>query len=246
MNRKKLFFLSFAVFLLLSINNAFAKITVISVKGRCAYRTAGKWKSLRTGMTLRQGTKISTGVRSRAVLDINNHRLTVRPLTMMKIYHNSLSKKRSRTRIGLRRGSLRAKISRGKKVRTIFKISTPVATSSVRGTIEDVSYGPTKGMIIKVIEGIVAGENINGSRRNIRGKQIFVQKVFDSLPGDILSDVKKDAIVSLFDRNMTKDEQDMFDTNDDNLTDENSSTTGAIDMGKLNKAGVNITVQWQK
>ena len=97
-------------------------------------------------MKLAQGTKISTGVNSNVVLNINGDEITIRQMTMIKIEENSLSTTESNTKIGLKRGGLNARVAKLKTLKTSFKISTPVATSSVRGTWEEVFYGPGMGM----------------------------------------------------------------------------------------------------
>jgi hypothetical protein len=239
-----------ALILLLIIalpGNLWAIIKATSVKGRVAYKTGRKWIPLKKGTILRQGTKISTGLRSRAVININGHILTIRPLSLIKINRSFASKKGSRTRIGMRRGSIRAMVKRGKRIKTVFKVSTPVATSSVRGTIEDVSYGPERGMVVRVIEGMILGEERNGSRRLIRGKQMFVQKSTKPVPDNILSDMKEKAVSSLFDKNLTEDEIASFDTNDDNIVDDNQSTTGSLDNATRQgreRPGINAGIQW--
>ena len=65
--------------------SAFAEIRVVSVKGTAAYKAGDQWMPLQTGTALAVGTKVSTGVHSNVVIRINNHTVTVEPLTIMKI-----------------------------------------------------------------------------------------------------------------------------------------------------------------
>ncbi len=196
------------LFVFTGLSQSFAEIKVSSVKGRVSYKSGRVWKPLRAGMKLQEGSKISTGVRSVAVIRLDDHSVTVKPLTMIKIYENNVSKKSSTNRIGLRRGGVRASISRKRRVRTVFRISTPVATSSVRGTIEDVFYGPSSGMRVNVIKGIIEGSNRMGQKKRIAGNLVFSQKKGEPLAGDVGDEMKKKSNVYLFSQNLTKKERD--------------------------------------
>ena len=236
-----------AMFVLMSATEVFAKIDVISVKGTAAYKTGRIWTPMRPGMTLKQGAKISTGVRSTAVLRMNGHRVSIKPLTMMKIYENSTTKKRVSTRIGLRRGSIRADVSRRKRIRTVFKVSTPVATSSVRGTSESISYGLKKGMIIVVIKGLVEGESRTGLKKLLSGKLVFQQKPGQSSPDPLLSNVKNRAMVFVYDNNITDDEQKGHQYyGGDLIGGDPQGPQGILDqiIGSETLSGVNVNVQW--
>jgi hypothetical protein len=157
--------------------SAFAEIRVVSVKGTASYKAGGQWVPLQAGTALAVGTKVSTGVRSNAVIKINNHTVTVQPLTIMKINESVEDGKSSTTRLGLRRGSVRTKVARDERIKTVFKVSTPVATSSVRGTEQIVVYSPTFGMRIFVIDGTVTGQGANGAEKFISGDLNFWQKL---------------------------------------------------------------------
>ncbi len=186
----------------------FAKITVESVKGEAAYKNDKQWIPLSKGMELAEGTKISTGVKSWAIIKIDEDSLKVRELTMMKIFRNRRTTDLKNTHIGLKHGSLRARIQRLGTLKTSFKITTPVATSSVRGTEEIVSYGPKTGMIIQVLEGTVEGQNPNGSPSFVSGKSVYKRKPGDSKPENLLTTEKDKSTVQIFDPNITNDEKD--------------------------------------
>ncbi|MCP4134772.1 MAG: FecR domain-containing protein [bacterium] len=254
LKRKSNTLLAILIIFLMGAGTAFAKIKVVSVRGKVAYKNGGSWKPVRKGMTLNAGSKVSTGIRSTAVLHFmgkgNTHKVTVKPLTMMKIYENSVSqdkgsKSKYRTRIGLRRGSIRAKVSRKRKVRTIFKVSTPVATSSVRGTEEVVSYGPSKGMVVEVVEGSIQGENKNGSSRTIGGKQVFHQQTNTEEPKDPLSKVKDGASVSIYDGNVTRDEKTRLDHHHNSgFIDSDHGGLGFFDHQQGTR--IKVELQWEK
>ncbi|MFH0976214.1 MAG: FecR domain-containing protein [Spirochaetota bacterium] len=198
---------SIFILLILVLSSAsFAEVTVTSVKGQAKYKTGNQWLDLAPGAKLAQGTKISTGVNSSVVLNINGDTVTVRQMTMLKIEENALSTKESSTKIGLKRGGLNARISKVKTLRTNFRISTPVATSSVRGTEEEVFYGPGTGMLVKVLEGEILTMNRLGFNNHIRGRLEFRQDNHKSSPGNIagnLIDETKGGLVG----NLTDEEK---------------------------------------
>ncbi|MCU0849226.1 MAG: FecR domain-containing protein [Spirochaetes bacterium] len=200
-----------------------AEIVVQSVKGQASYKAGNQWVPLQNMMRLQEGAKISTGPSSTVVLKINKHTLTVRPLTMIKVAESRDTADSSNTRIGLRRGMVRASVDRDKRVKTVFKVSTPVATSSVRGTEEIISYGPGLGMVIRVIQGDVEGNNTNGANKYLTGRLIYRQKSGTPYPEPLLADVIDQAIVDIMGRgfNFTPAEQQaygMFGNETGNLT----------------------------
>lgn len=149
--------------------SAFAEIRVISVKGAASYKAGGAWVPLGAGVALAPGTKVSTGVRSRVEIRINRHTVVVEPLTIMKISESTETNKSSTTRIGLRRGAIRTDVARDARIKTVFKVSTPVATSSVRGTRQFTRSGPTMGDSTIALQNVVQVEGLNGGPQLIAG-----------------------------------------------------------------------------
>ena len=98
---------------------AYAEIRVVSVQGSVSYKAGGQWLPLRPGMTLAEGTKISTGVKSNTVIKINKHSIKVLPLTIMKISEAADDKNSSTTRLGLRRGSVWSKVERDARINRV-------------------------------------------------------------------------------------------------------------------------------
>ncbi len=210
---KKSILISLTSILLLCSADLFAKIKVVTVKGKVAYKKGRTWVPLRTNQVLSEGTKISSGTNSYAKIKIGryNHILEVKPLTFLKVYSKD-NQNSSRTHIGLKRGRLRATVAKKKRVRTVFKISTPVVTSSVRGTIQEVSYGPQKGMQITVIRGSIEGMNNNGRGALIQGKQVFSQKAGKENFENVLEKVKDSSFLTLNTTGMTNSEIDSVST----------------------------------
>ncbi len=76
------------VVLVFTASSAFAAITVVSVKGDALYSDGGAYKPLKKGQQLKEGTRIQTGTKSQAVLDIDGHMVTIKALTLIKVYKN--------------------------------------------------------------------------------------------------------------------------------------------------------------
>ncbi|MBN2161098.1 MAG: hypothetical protein JW807_17050 [Spirochaetes bacterium] len=165
---------------------SFAEIRVVSVKGTAAYKAGGQWVPLKAGAVLAVGTKISTGVRSTVVININKNLLTVNPLTIMKISDSKQTARTSTTRIGLRRGSVRAKTNEDARIKTVFKVSTPVATSSVRGCEHTTGYGPSFGGWIIVHSRMIEGEGLNSGGSFLTGNLTFRQRPNSGSPDNVM------------------------------------------------------------
>lgn len=193
MKLKKKYFTIIFLMLVHAVSSSFAEVTVVSIKGNARYKAGNQWLPLAPGIKLAEGTKISTAVRSEVALKVNGDDLIVRQMTMIKIEQNLLSANQSNSTIGLKRGGLNAKIARDRKVKTSFKVSTPVATSSVRGTWEEISYGPGMGMVIKVIEGEILAENRFGASNLVRGRLEYRQDNHRSAPGHVGGNLRDGA-----------------------------------------------------
>lgn len=217
--------------------SAFAEIRVLSVKGTAAYKAGAQWVPLAAGAPLAVGTKISTGVRSTVEIKVNNHTVTVEPLTIMKISQSMEDAKSSTTNIGLRRGAVKAKVARDARIKTVFKVSTPVATSSVRGTEEIVIYSPTFGMRIIVLNGTVSGEGLNGAPRLVSGDLQFWQKLDKGGSESLLSGMQ-DFITTTNSLFITLDEEKAIELFGDDFSNYEPSTPG----GQNQSVNVPVTV----
>jgi len=192
---------------LLCASNSFAEITVIKVQGTAAYRDGNKWSPLKEKMKLPEGVKISTGANSYAIVSLNslNHTVKIEPLSMLQIYSQETTNK-TNTHIGLKRGQITANVPKNESVKTIFKVSTPVATSSVRGTEERITYGEKTGMIVEVLRGSIEATNRFGRSNVISGKQKFMQISNSANSRNILSTVRSISIVSVNGHGLTSEE----------------------------------------
>ena len=84
--KNRLFVLTITMTFIIGVATAEGAIRVISTKGQCAYKKGRTWAPLRGGVVIPVGSKVSTGVRSQAILMVDDHKVTIKPLTMMKIY----------------------------------------------------------------------------------------------------------------------------------------------------------------
>lgn len=228
---------------------AYSAITVQSVKGEAALKVGNQWNQIQVGQTLNEGSKISTGVNSSAVLKIDNATLTIKPMTMMKIFKNSANKEVG-SHIGLKFGRLNAKVQKIGKLKTNFKISTPVATSSVRGTEEDASNGARKGSQFIAISNELEIETNTGQGANLSGDQVFQQNPDESKPDPLLSDMQDSAFQPLYDPN-NFDEQVIQDFANDDISG-SSEVISAVDIidnstiipPQVTDTTVNIDIEW--
>jgi len=189
--------------------NVFAKIVLVSATGEVAYKDekSQKWMPLppTPGTELQNGLKISTGLKSSVTLNLSGNKVTVGPLSVMKVYENQIVDGTQQTKIGMRRGQMTADVTRGEKVKTVFKVATPVATSAVRGTQKEIQTGPS-GTQVKASEGSVRVDSRNGQARVISGRLAFNLPKGATEPRPVLTN----SVVSLNDKGHTEKEQAAF------------------------------------
>lgn len=210
--------------------SAFGEIRVVSVKGTASYKTGGQWVPMQAGNALAVGSKVSTGVKSTAVIRINKHTLTVHPLSIVKISDSVETDRSSTTRIGLRRGSVRAKVDENARIKTVFRVSTPVATSSVRGCELTVGYGPTMGHYTIQHAGATEGTGMNGMSNIIFGKLQFRQKRGSGTPENPMTGMNR-FLTRTHPKFITRDEERAFRLFGDDFT-----TYQPVTRGSLNRS----------
>ncbi len=130
---KKLFLLSMLGFML---GFAFAQTGTISgIAGKVEYQLPGKeWKPARIGDVVSKGTMISTGFKSTAVIKIANATITVKPITRLSLEEIIKTEAGTQTQVFLVSGRVSADVTPQANQTTDFKVSSPTATASVRGT----------------------------------------------------------------------------------------------------------------
>ncbi len=112
--------------------------TVVSISGRAQKMQSvdgeGSWTALEVGEKLGELTIIRTGLRSKVVLTFADRaEVTIGSGTKIGIGQASRSSTSAKTRLGLKYGSIRAKVD-SKAGPSDFQVSTPVATLSIRGS----------------------------------------------------------------------------------------------------------------
>jgi hypothetical protein len=153
----------------------FADVKVISVKGIAGYLSGAKLLPLKAGMTLANDATVVTGANSELALAINNGTITLKALTTAKLSGISLSDSASNAEVAIRSGTVVSDVKQIKGLKTNFTISTPVGTSSVRGTEHSVSYSRERGMRVSVLAGIVDVDSIRSPARAVAAGNGFVQ-----------------------------------------------------------------------
>jgi len=119
-------------------------VTVASVTGQAEWLAAGqqdKWQRLKAGDKIGELSVIRTGLRSKVVLKFADRgEVEVGPASKIGIAEFRKRGSSSTTRLGLKYGSMRATVDSTRGPNDT-KISTPVATLSVRGSQADIGYG---------------------------------------------------------------------------------------------------------
>ncbi len=128
---------SFIIFILfafcLSSLLAFeAKIT--EVKGKVEIKQGGAWLTARKGASIKKGALISTGFKSEMTVKIDGSVIVVKALTRLKIEDIAKKNEAVSSEVFVNVGSIKANVKPASTKKVEFKVKTPVATASVRGT----------------------------------------------------------------------------------------------------------------
>lgn len=107
---------------------------VIAVKGKAEIKKGGNWLPAKAGNKIEAGSMISTGFKSELTLKIDGSVITVRPMTRLTIEEITQKNEAVSSEVYLNVGSVKADIKPASTKKVEFKVKTPVATASVRGT----------------------------------------------------------------------------------------------------------------
>lgn len=109
--------------------------TVTEIAGKVECKHPGKdWKAAKVGDVLPAGSLISTGFKSTAILKTESAVLTVKPVTRLSLEELIKSEGTTKTRMFLMAGRVKAEVTPHEGENTEFKVKSPTATASVRGT----------------------------------------------------------------------------------------------------------------
>jgi hypothetical protein len=143
------------------------EVTVDAIEGEAEVKLPGEkeWIPAEKGMKLKEGTRVSTGFKSKMVLLFaDNSTVVVKALTQMNISRFEQKGNTVETNLKIRVGSIRVKVADDQPVKTDMKISTPNATASVRGTeIEEVESSQHFGDSVSVDSGEIQYDTQEGS-----------------------------------------------------------------------------------
>lgn len=109
--------------------------TVAEIAGKVECKLPGKdWTAAKTGDVLPAGSLISTGFKSTAILKTESATLTVKPVTRLSLEELVKSEGTTKTQMFLMAGRVKAEVAPREGEQAEFKVKSPTATASVRGT----------------------------------------------------------------------------------------------------------------
>lgn len=136
--------------------------TVRQVRGDVDVLIGGRWQKAAVGMEVGDNTKIMTSVSSSIRIDNRTGHFIVKELSMVT-YQEKTTEKALDQKVSIEVGKVRVRFTKAQNVRSSFRVQTPRGTASVRGTYEDVSYYPSAGMNVDVLEGLIDVGDNNGN-----------------------------------------------------------------------------------
>ncbi len=185
--------LGLALFILFASSFCFAdsgKAEVVSFSGKVEYQTSEGWIPLKIGDELNQGTIISTGFKSTVVLKIGGSSFTVAPLSRIEISKLVSNDTGHDTEMHLSTGKMKMDVKPVSGKSVSFKIKSPAATASIRGTSGEFSVDG----ILKAETGIWSYSSSTGKKQMnvVAGQQIHIEST-----GAVVKpyDVAKDSAV---------------------------------------------------
>lgn len=110
-----------------------ATITEVAGKVECKLPQQ-EWQPAKIGDILPAGSLISTGFKSTAILKTESATLTVKPVTRLSLEDLVKSEGTTKTQMFLMAGRVKAEVTPKSGEKADFKIKSPTATASVRGT----------------------------------------------------------------------------------------------------------------
>ncbi|MCR5217931.1 FecR family protein [Treponema sp.] len=137
-------------------------VTFISVSGKVEFQDGGIWVKAQSGDVIEQGTVISTGYKSSAVIKSQNSTFTIGPMTRITLEKLARQGGKENTQLFIDSGSIQSDVKSGNK----FKVRSAVATASVRGT----NFTFYSSGRLKVTKGLVALSPAESSRAHVEEK----------------------------------------------------------------------------
>lgn len=107
---------------------------IVAVTGKAEIKQNGVWIAARQGNFVKTGDTISTAFKSELTLKIDGSVIVVRPLTRLTIEEIATKNETVSSKVYLNTGAVKADVKPASTEKVEFKVTTPVATASVRGT----------------------------------------------------------------------------------------------------------------
>ena len=131
---KQKFFLTLLFFIQMTL--FFGQIKLVSLSGyvQLKYDEKSNWITPKAGDLLKTGYIIYTGFNSSAVIQINNSKIDVKPVTQISIAGLLSANNKEQTDLSLKYGNIKAEVNKNKETQIVFKVRSANSTASVRGT----------------------------------------------------------------------------------------------------------------
>ena len=107
---------------------------VVAVVGKAEVQKGSDWVALSIGDSVPKGSVISTGFKSELLLKVNASNIKLGPLTRMTVEQLIQNESENKTSLFIDSGKVNVEVNKTGNKREDFKVSSPVATASVRGT----------------------------------------------------------------------------------------------------------------
>jgi hypothetical protein len=192
---KKLYLVWFVVISLLS-SPLFADVTVQTVKGTVGVMEAKKLTPVTAGMKLKDDAMVVTGANSEVTMQVNNGMITLKSLTTARLSGVKVTPTSSTAAVALRGGTVVSEVKQITGLKTSFTVTTPVGTSSVRGTTHTISYSPGRGMQVAVASGVVAVASNRGAVKPVAAGSSYVQAAASAAPPQMISQAAAEVVVT--------------------------------------------------
>ena len=116
-------------------------------------RGAEEWTAATDGMEIQPGDRINAGFNGRAVLEFENSRTEIRPVTQFVVGRAFTTNDLHYTELFLQVGKVLSEVNPNNGKQNRFNVTSPVAVAGVRGTKQEVRFAPAVGMDVKIHEG---------------------------------------------------------------------------------------------
>ena len=207
---------------------------VVAVKGKAEIKQGGKWIPAKAGNKITSGLMISTGFKSELTLKIDGSVITVKPMTRLTIEEITQKNEAVSSEVYLNVGSVKADVKPASTKKVEFKVKTPVATASVRGTSGEID---ANGLLIGT-SGTWSYVNNDGieTRVNI-GDSVIISDTGMVTPAQ---NIKANAVLPQSVQTLAEAE-----ANSPTITPHTLSIEDAASLAAISSAPITINIGWE-